>query len=278
MATTRPRTASPGNELIQASPMTNSGAMETPNAARNTAQPDRESTYCREITEAAASATHHSMTRRRPKRIVARGDTRVPAMPPAAAAAAIQPTTWGPQPRSVRASAVNGRVLPTPNPSTATLDVTATKSRQRCFSSMEQSGSQVFVARVNDDRQHADGNLFQTFRTVRHIAPEGEGVPRLENVGVPPMAVVQDSRQQVNELDAGMLEPGKHFAAIVQRHQERFEHLAGTALRRQQVICMAAPRAAAHRLEAFAGADQLSAAIVGSNPLHQHRRRDAESV
>src|SRR5271165_1890818 len=200
MATTRPRTASPGSELIQASPMTNSGAMETPNAARKAAQPHRESTYCREITDTVASATHHSMTRRRPKRIVAQGEATVPAMPPAAAAA-IQPTTCGPQPRAVSASAVSGRVLPTPNPSTATLEVTATKSRHRCFSSMDQSGSEVFVARVDDDRQHADGNLFQAFRAVRHIAPEGQGVSRLENVGMPAMAVVQDSRQQVYEFD-----------------------------------------------------------------------------
>jgi hypothetical protein len=101
MATTRPRTASPGNELIQASPMTNSGAMETPNTARSAAQPHSESTYCREITDAAAIITHHSMTRLRPKRMVARGDARVPAIPPAAAAAAIQPTTCGPKPRAV---------------------------------------------------------------------------------------------------------------------------------------------------------------------------------
>jgi len=103
--------------------------------------------------------------------------------------------------------------------------------------------------------------------------------PGFRNVGVPPMAVVQDARQHVNELDAGMLEPpGNTSLRSFQGHQERLEHLAGTALRRQQVIRVAAPRAAAHGLEAFAGADQLSAAVVGSNPLHQHRRRDAERL
>ena len=116
--------------------MTNSGAMEAPNTARSVPQPQSESTYCKEITDAAATATQKSITKRRPKRSVAAGDARVLITPPAAVAAVIQPTTSGPRPRAVSTSAVSGKVLPTPTPSTATLDVTPTKSRQRCFSSM----------------------------------------------------------------------------------------------------------------------------------------------
>jgi len=85
------------------------------------------------MTLAAASATQPSMTRRRPKRTAAAGAANVPAMPPSAEAATIQPITSGPQPRALKVSAVSGNVLPSPMPRTATLKVTAAKSRQACF-------------------------------------------------------------------------------------------------------------------------------------------------
>ena len=71
--------------------------MEAPNTARSVPQPQSESTYCKEITDAAATATQKSITKRRPKRSVAAGDARVPITPPAAVAAVIQPTTSGPE-------------------------------------------------------------------------------------------------------------------------------------------------------------------------------------
>jgi len=57
-------------------------------------------------------------------------------MPPRADAATIQPTTSGLMPLALSTSAVNGKVLPAPMPSTATLKVTAVKSRQRSRSSI----------------------------------------------------------------------------------------------------------------------------------------------
>ena len=92
---------------------------------------------CSETTESAARVTQISMTRLRPKRRVAGGAENVPITPPTATAAVIHPTTSGPKPRAVSSRAVRGRVLPTPTPSTATLEVTATKSRHKCLSSME---------------------------------------------------------------------------------------------------------------------------------------------
>src|SRR6202035_3982605 len=93
IATTRPRTASLGKALIHASPRTNSGAIDTPNNKRSAVQPHSEVTNCSGMTETAANATQASMTGRLPKRRVAAGAPRVPAIPPRADAATIQPTT-----------------------------------------------------------------------------------------------------------------------------------------------------------------------------------------
>ena len=114
--------------------------------------------------------------------------------------------------------------------------------------------------------------------SVRHVAPEGQGIARIEEIAVPPMAIMHDAREHVDELRAGVLKAGKDLAPVVQGHQKRLEYLARAPLRRQEVIGMAAPRAAAHRLEAFAGADQLGAAVVGTHALHQDGCGDSERL
>ncbi len=119
------------------------------------------------ITDTAAAAVQQSITRRRPKRRVAAGEATVPTTPPSAETATSQPTTSGPMPRAVSISAVNGKVLPTPMPRTATLTVTATKSRQMCLSSM---GWFVLMAALN-----APGRAHQRIRAVApaHLVPHG---------------------------------------------------------------------------------------------------------
>jgi len=111
---------------------------------------------------------------------------------------------------------------------------------------------------------------------VRDVAGEGQGVARPKHIDVAPMAIVQHAGEQMNELDAGMLKTREHLAAIVQRHQKGLEDFARAALGGQKVIGMSAAGAAAHRLEPLTGADQLGAAVVDADSLHQGGRRDAQ--
>src|SRR5450432_4103637 len=91
------------------------------------------------MTLIAANTTQPSMKRRRPQRCVRAGAASVPAIPPKADAAIIQPMASVPMPRWLRIRVVRGSVLPSPSPNTATLDVTATKSRQTDLSSIARS-------------------------------------------------------------------------------------------------------------------------------------------
>ncbi len=138
--------------------------------------------------------------------------------------------------------------------------------------------SGFFSGSVDDDGEHPDRYLLQPLGAMRHVSAEGEGIARAHHVGMAPMAIVQDAGEQMDELDARMLESRKHFAPVVQRHEEGFEYLPGATLSGEQVIGMSAPGSAAYCFQALARPDQLRTAVVGPHPPHEHRGRHAQGL
>ncbi|KAF1052030.1 MAG: hypothetical protein GAK41_01165 [Burkholderia gladioli] len=131
MATTRPRVASSASSLTQASPIVNSSISAAPHSARSTAQTTRSAVTCIAAVAAATVSTDTTIDSRAPKRRVSQVTNGTIARPPPACAAVSMPTTPVPWPDSVSASAVNGKVAPVPRPTTATLRISARKSRVR---------------------------------------------------------------------------------------------------------------------------------------------------
>ena len=81
------------------------------------------------------------------------------------------------------------------------------------------------------------------------------------------VAIRERSREYVNEFGSGMLESRKHFAAIRQRDEKRFEDLTRAALRREQVVGVPAPRATPHHFESLTGGYALRNHLFAAHVL-----------
>src|SRR5678815_3830061 len=116
---------------------------------------------------------------------------------------------------------------------------------------------------VDDDREHPYRQLDELFRPVRNAAAERERIAGREQVARLAMTVAQPSCENIDELDARMLEAGKDLALVVERDEERLEDASRTALDRQQVIGMSTSGAAAYDLGRMPAPHVLRAPRLG---------------
>ena len=65
---------------------------------------------------------------------------------------------------------------------------------------------------------------------MRHVAIEGEGIARPQGEGLAAVAIADFPFEDVDELDAFMLEGGKHLAGVGECHQKRLEGLLRPAM------------------------------------------------
>src|SRR5260370_35327964 len=107
---------------------------------------------------------------------------------------------------------------------------------------------------------------------MRDVAAKGQGVARPKHIGVAAVAIVQNTGEQVDEFNTGMLKARKDFALVGQRDEKRFEDFARAALRGQEVIRMSASGAAAHGFQPLSGAAELGTAVVNAGALDKLRR------
>ena len=77
------------------------------------------------------------------------------------------------------------------------------------------------------------------------------------------MPVTELALQDVDELDARVLEAGENLALVVQGHEERLENPARPALDRQQLVGVAALGATTHHFRALPRFDMLRTTLIG---------------
>ena len=83
---------------------------------------------------------------------------------------------------------------------------------------------------VDDGREHPDRKLYKLFRTVRDAAAKGERIAGRQQVARLAVPLAQSPLQEIDKLDARVLEAREDFALVGERDQKGFEDATRTTL------------------------------------------------